>query len=248
MCPNARSYSPLMFAAEKVGVALITDDPMVEIAIRHLFGGEHYGFELSLAMGFQALDQNVPLTGVRILLIDISDLGQAHRISSFRALNPAVSLLYWCSAPVMDAKELLRRQGDGVVSRLASSFDLLAALANISNVSGISGTEGRAREVKVNLTYRESQLVALLAHGYPNKEIAACLGISTGTVKVYLSTLFKKTGARDRFELALLGMKNSLYGRAEMSSPVPGPIAARRAISRPGITSMRLLQSTGDHR
>ena len=221
---------------------------MVEIAIRHVFGGQHYGFELSLTVGFQELEQSAPLTGVRILLVDVSDLEQASRVSAFRAKNPDLSLLYWCGAPVMGAKELPRCQGDGVISRLASSSDLLAALVNISNIPGTLPKEGRAREVKVNLTYRESQLVALLAHGYPNKEIAACLGISTGTVKVYLSTLFKKTGAKDRFELALLGMKNSLYGLAEMSSPVPKLIAARRAISRPGITSMRLLQSTGDYR
>lgn len=60
----------------------------------------------------------------------------------------------------------------------------------------------------VSLTKRESQLVALLSQGLKNKEIAATLSISEGTVKVYLSRLFQKVGVKDRFELALYGLRN----------------------------------------
>lgn len=60
----------------------------------------------------------------------------------------------------------------------------------------------------VSLTKRERQLVTLLAQGLKNKEIASMLFISEGTVKVYLSRLFHKVGVKDRFELALYGLKN----------------------------------------
>jgi DNA-binding NarL/FixJ family response regulator len=60
----------------------------------------------------------------------------------------------------------------------------------------------------VPMSRREGQLVQLLAQGLKNKEIATCLGLAEGTVKVYLSNLFKKVGAKDRFELALFGLKN----------------------------------------
>ncbi|MGC4049345.1 MAG: response regulator transcription factor [Paludibaculum sp.] len=60
----------------------------------------------------------------------------------------------------------------------------------------------------IRLTPREGQLITLLSQGLKNKEIATCLGISEGTVKVYLSKLFQKVGAKDRFELALFGLKN----------------------------------------
>jgi DNA-binding CsgD family transcriptional regulator len=60
----------------------------------------------------------------------------------------------------------------------------------------------------VTLTNRESQLVMLLAQGLKNKEIAHALNISEGTVKVYLSRLFQKVGVKDRFELALYGLRN----------------------------------------
>jgi two-component system nitrate/nitrite response regulator NarL len=61
---------------------------------------------------------------------------------------------------------------------------------------------------RVALSRREGQLITLLAHGMKNKEIAATLRITEGTVKVYLSRLFDKVGAKDRFELALFGLKN----------------------------------------
>ncbi len=65
---------------------------------------------------------------------------------------------------------------------------------------------------RVSLTNREGQLVSLLAQGMKNKEIAAALNITDGSVKVYLSRLFEKAGVKDRFELALFGLRNLTSG------------------------------------
>ncbi len=73
----------------------------------------------------------------------------------------------------------------------------------------------------ISLTRRESQLVSLLSQGLKNKEIAATLFISEGTVKVYLSRLFQKLGVKDRFELALFGLKNMPTGEALVEMPQP---------------------------
>ena len=69
----------------------------------------------------------------------------------------------------------------------------------------------------VRLSPREGQLVALLSRGLKNKEIAFELGISEATVKAYLSRLFQKVGAKDRLDLALLGLRN--LGREELAEP-----------------------------
>jgi DNA-binding NarL/FixJ family response regulator len=71
---------------------------------------------------------------------------------------------------------------------------------------------------RYSLTRREGQLVTLLAQGLKNKEIATALNISEGTVKVYLSRLFQKLGVKDRFELALYGLKNLAPGASAMDS------------------------------
>ncbi len=76
----------------------------------------------------------------------------------------------------------------------------------------------------ISLTRRESQLVSLLSQGLKNKEIAASLFISEGTVKVYLSRLFHKLGVKDRFELALYGLKNMPAGEGLFEMPQPRPV------------------------
>jgi hypothetical protein len=49
-----------------------------------------------------------------------------------------------------------------------------------------------------------------------NREIATALNISEGTVKVYLSRLFQKLDVKDRFELALYGLKNLAAGASSL--------------------------------
>jgi two-component system, NarL family, nitrate/nitrite response regulator NarL len=70
----------------------------------------------------------------------------------------------------------------------------------------------------VRLSGRESQLLNLVSHGYKNKEIAAALSIAEPTVKVYLSRLFRKVGAKDRLELALYGLRSAISGHVSAFS------------------------------
>ena len=75
---------------------------------------------------------------------------------------------------------------------------------------------------RYSLTRREGQLVSLLSQGLKNKEIATALTISEGTVKVYLSRLFQKLGVKDRFELALYGLKNLTPGGGALETTPHG--------------------------
>jgi DNA-binding NarL/FixJ family response regulator len=60
-----------------------------------------------------------------------------------------------------------------------------------------------------DLTAPERSLMDLLSQGLKNREIAVHLAVSEAEVKVYLSRLFEKLGVRDRFELALLGLRKA---------------------------------------
>jgi DNA-binding NarL/FixJ family response regulator len=91
---------------------------------------------------------------------------------------------------------------------------------------------------RIALTPRERQLVVLVAQGLKNKEIAYTLGVTEGTVKVYLCRLFEKTGANDRLELALFALKNLFVNQtsevaAPMLSAAAGPQAERLMASVP---------------
>ncbi len=60
------------------------------------------------------------------------------------------------------------------------------------------------------LTSRESEVLALLADGAANKEIAARLHISEHTVKFHVSSILNKLGATSRTEAVTRGYKEGL--------------------------------------
>ena len=60
------------------------------------------------------------------------------------------------------------------------------------------------------LSARERQVLALLADGLGNKQIAARLGISTNTVKTHLEMLFEKLGVSSRAEAVATAAKRGL--------------------------------------
>jgi DNA-binding NarL/FixJ family response regulator len=56
------------------------------------------------------------------------------------------------------------------------------------------------------LSDRERQIAFSVAKGMKNRDIATQLTISENTVKRHLQSIFGKTGARDRLELAVLAL------------------------------------------
>ena len=55
----------------------------------------------------------------------------------------------------------------------------------------------------VSLAPRERQLISFVRTGLRNREIAEQLGVTEGTVKVYLHAIFEKLGVSTRTELAI---------------------------------------------
>jgi len=60
------------------------------------------------------------------------------------------------------------------------------------------------------LSFREQQIVALIAEAKANKEIAYDLCLTEGTVKEYLYHIFRKLNVTSRTELALRSVRDGL--------------------------------------
>ena len=56
---------------------------------------------------------------------------------------------------------------------------------------------------RISLAPRERQLISFVRTGLRNREIAERLGVTEGTVKVYLHAIFEKLGVSTRTELAI---------------------------------------------
>jgi two-component system, NarL family, nitrate/nitrite response regulator NarL len=74
----------------------------------------------------------------------------------------------------------------------------------------ISAAAPRERE-RSPLSQREREIVALVAQGFKNKEMAEKMFISEQTVKNHLHNIFDKLGVSDRLELALYAIHNNLH-------------------------------------
>jgi DNA-binding NarL/FixJ family response regulator len=57
------------------------------------------------------------------------------------------------------------------------------------------------------LTPRETEVLRLMAAAYTNREIAEALGTAEGTVKIHVSNVLAKLGARDRTHAVLLALE-----------------------------------------
>ena len=79
-----------------------------------------------------------------------------------------------------------------------------------TGLEGSGSGNGKGRE-RSPLSTREREIVAYVAQGYKNKEMAEKMFISEQTVKNHLHNIFDKLGVSDRLELALYAIHKGLH-------------------------------------
>ncbi|SEG94336.1 DNA-binding response regulator, NarL/FixJ family, contains REC and HTH domains [Nonomuraea solani] len=90
--------------------------------------------------------------------------------------------------------------------RAAANGDALIApsiTARLLSAFAGAGPSGPPAQPIESLTYREEQILATVARGRTNSEIAAELHISLSTVKSHIASLMTKLGVRNRVEIAM---------------------------------------------
>ncbi len=90
----------------------------------------------------------------------------------------------------------------GYLQKTAERSELITALETVAG-GGTYLPEGLAaslaeRDLGPNITQREREILARVAQGKANKEIASDLGIAEDTVKRHMSHVFRKLGVNDR--------------------------------------------------
>ena len=113
-------------------------------------------------------------------------------------------------ASLMEAKSL---HVQGIVLKNSDPAYLFECLARVrrggqwfdpeisERLKRLSETLGQGE--RAALAPRERELVKLVQNGLRNREIAQKLGVTEGTIKVYLHTVFQKLGVTSRTELAI---------------------------------------------
>ncbi|GIJ30241.1 DNA-binding response regulator [Micromonospora qiuiae] len=138
-----------------------------------------------------------------LLLVDFDAVGAPSASAGWCGVDgcPVVALTARCTVRAL--RQALGARVRGVVAKDVPPeelLDLLRAVARgqrmIDPLMALA-----ALDAAVNpLSERERQVAAAAAEGLRTSEIAAQLYLSPGTVRNHLSTLLRKTGARNRWE------------------------------------------------
>lgn len=88
--------------------------------------------------------------------------------------------------------------------RAAASGQTVFGTEIVSRIPELMGAEKETTDYKkYGISERELDVIRLIAEGLSNKEIAASLYLSEGTVRNYLTTILDKLNLRDRTQLAV---------------------------------------------
>jgi DNA-binding NarL/FixJ family response regulator len=104
---------------------------------------------------------------------------------------------------------------DGYLAKELPAAELVAALEKVHAGERIVALDLRRRAEPqapraIGLTPRETHVVALIAAGAPNKEIARQLGLSMNTVKSHIRTAYRAMGVTSRTQAVLWAVEHGV--------------------------------------
>lgn len=215
-------------------IFLVSDQPVLLRGFEHVLNSS--GFEIvgSCQAGeFPAALEAAPRPDA--VLLDITsgltfaDLGELH------SHVPECPVVLWADALPLDLMfKTLEFGVRGIVQRQVQPVQLVDSVRKVLAGElqigfGVPGEQPQQTRRGVSLTPRERELLSFLRQGMRNKQIAHEMGITEGTVKIYLFRLFHKLGVRNRFDLARCATGDQLQIAPQQQLPADEPAKEVRA-------------------
>lgn len=215
-----------MNALETIRVYLIDDEAMIRAGLRALLdmedGIEVIGDTGDAREGIRAVKEQRP----DVVLLDITMPGLSG-LDCIRPLKEAAPKSKVLMASQLSGfthvEQALQAGADGYLTKSSDPSELAVAIRSIhSGESYLSPKVASALIQRVrqdnpdsspalaSLTAREREVFQLLATGKANKEVAAALHISVGTVKKHRENLQRKLDCHSPAELARLAIREGL--------------------------------------
>jgi two-component system, NarL family, nitrate/nitrite response regulator NarL len=196
-----------------ISLVVYTSEPLNAMALASLVSSCPDVFLAPIVADLPAFASQVAATKPDVILMSVDGQLDWALLHLLHRESPASRVVLWLHE--IAAESAYRAKEWGVRGILRKSLPADMILKCIRRVSEgelwfektLTETFLSGRTVRVSR--RENQLITLVSQGLKNKEIASEMEISEGTVKVYLSRLFEKVGVRDRFELALFGLRSA---------------------------------------
>ncbi|MDO8542707.1 MAG: response regulator transcription factor [Opitutaceae bacterium] len=216
-------------ASPPISVVLVDDSEVVRMGLRALLGTEpdiQVAAEAgTVASGVAACARVRP----RVVLLDIR-LPDGTGFEACRQIlqtSPDTRVLFLTSV-VDDAMvdEAIRAGAHGYLLKEVDGRGLVSAIHDVAAGKSILDpavtarlmhlvkSGGSGRDALASLSPQEKRVLALIAEGCTNKEVALKLGLSEKTVKNYLSTVFEKLHVSRRAEAAVIYAQGFREGKS----------------------------------
>ncbi|MEU9455923.1 response regulator transcription factor [Streptomyces sp. NPDC048277] len=153
------------------------------------------------------------LRGVDVVVMDLQQ--SAHSLAATVTLlrDRGHAVIVVSSSPQIDAVQVIRAGASGYLSRQTEGEELLTAIRAVGAGRGyVSAPASQLLGQSPHFTEREQEILALVADGATDHEIAGRLSISKHTVQSHLDRIGEKTGSRRRSDLTRLAIELGLTG------------------------------------
>jgi DNA-binding NarL/FixJ family response regulator len=216
----------------KIRVVIADDHPIVRDGLRKLLSIEGDIDVVGEAADGQELLDHMETWLPDVILLDLK-MPKTDGLTALQALNntksPAKVIILTASEDKNEFVQAMKLGCAGIVLKQTSAELIVKSIRKVhageiwldahttaavmrqfatAEAAASAGIRGRER---APLSTREREIVALVAQGYKNTEMAEKMFISEQTVKNHLHNIFDKLGVSDRLELALYAIHKGLH-------------------------------------
>jgi DNA-binding NarL/FixJ family response regulator len=207
----------------KTRILLIEDNRIIRDGIRALVNKHDDISVVAVSDGTGDYIARARSVHPNVLLVDFSLNNQSSLtiVSSVKKEFPEIKIIGMGLTPLQtDIVEFVQAGASGFVLKNSTTDEMLRTIRAVANgetmlppvmatslfaqVAERALSKGkRYLKGEVRMTHREKEIIALIAEGLSNKEIAIALNIATFTVKSHVHNILEKLALHSRLQIAL---------------------------------------------
>jgi len=201
-----------MSPAADMRILIVDDHDVVQWGFRLLLGEQRWVDQCVTASDAEEAVERARELEPHVALVDLflGDRSGAELCEAITAVSPQTRVLLISGAGWISPEAARAAGASGFVSKDWSAADVARAVRMVGK--GMTVFAPRSEPAPADLSTREREVLALMAGGATNREIAERLFLSPHTIKDHTSSLYRKLDVRNRAEAVQRAERLGLSG------------------------------------